>query len=474
MTRRLFLKASASAALWTAAGPGCTDALRTDRHPYQPLSSDQKLILTGAQAALDKTLYPALRQRAYPGHFTVTVDGRSYGEENTWPGLDSWEMAGAYLLAGRQREVLDYFDFVQASQRQDGNIPFAIFPGDKSPGSLDSWLRGLRFPQDVYSYKPAVRPGQPAYSNLNSRKWIGLFTHWQVKVNPLSVLGAASYILTASDIQAQMKSKAWLAEKLPSLEAAGNYLRSRISSNGLMAGAGFYVESPPRNQWDGVTQCYGIYCFRRLAELNRLLGKRAASSNWARHADTLSSPFHEIFWKQDHFAEYVHPEHGVIDSHGLSDVNWAAIGLGVATGNHIKVLWPLLKNEPAFWRGNMPTHLVTRPGSYEKWEYAEPLPFAYNSWTQDVAAMGRVWYLEALACVRMRDHRRLRQSVINVCQMGKKSDWLWHERYHAGEGDTVHPAGTSGYCEYPAILIRVLLGNPGVFPEAKRLRKQSS
>ena len=470
MTRRQFIKASGCAALWATGGGGCVDAHRMARRPKQPLSPEQELILTGSQAALDKTLYPALRERAYPGHFTVTVDGRGYGEENTWPGLDSWEMAGAYLLAGRRREVLDYFDFVQGSQRQDGNIPFAIFPGDSSPGSTDSWLRGLRFPQDVYSYKPTVRVGQPAWSNLNSRKWIGLFTHWQVKANPLSDLGAASYILTASDIQAGMKSQSWLADKIPSLEAAGNYLLSRIGSNGLMAGAGFYVESPPRNQWDGVTQCYGIYCFRRLAAMNRLLSRRAAASVWTRHADALSVRFLETFWRQDHFAEYVHPERGVIDSHGLSDVNWAAIGLGVATDRHIKVLWPILKSERAFWRGDLPTHLVTKPGSYEKWEYAEPLPFPYNSWTQDVAAMGRVWYLEALACTRMRDHRRLRTSVIKVCEMGKKSGWLWHERYHAGKDDTVHPAGTSGYCEYPAILIRVVLGNPNVFPEAKLLR----
>lgn len=80
----------------------------------------------------------------------VVADGGGYGAENTWPGLDSWQMAGAYLLVGRQRVALDYFDFVQASQRKDGNIPFAIFPGEQSPGSTDSWLRGLQFPEDVY------------------------------------------------------------------------------------------------------------------------------------------------------------------------------------------------------------------------------------------------------------------------------------------------------------------------------------
>ena len=379
-------------------------------------------------------------------------------------------MAGAYLLVGRTREVLDYFDFVQASQRKDGNIPFAIFPGEQSPGSLDSWLRGLRFPEDAYTYKPTVRPGQPDYSNLSARKWVGLFTHWQMKVNPLSVLGAASYILTAAEIQAAIGCETWLAGKIESLESAGDYLRSRISPNGLLSGAGFYVESPPRNQWDGVTQCYGVHVFRQLAALNGVLGRREARSAWTHQADMLAARFREVFWGLDHFAEYVHPEHGVVDLHGLSDVNWAAIGLDVANSRQTKILWPILTDEPAFWRGGLPTHVVTQAGTYQKWELAEPLPFPYTSWTNDVAAMGRVWYLEALACKRMGDHRRLRESVRRVCQTAKQSNWLWYERYHAGPGDTVKPAGTFGYCEYPAILVRVVLSSPEVFPETAGLR----
>ena len=31
----------------------------------------------------------------------------------TWPGLDSWQMAGAYLFLDRTRLVLDYFEFVR-------------------------------------------------------------------------------------------------------------------------------------------------------------------------------------------------------------------------------------------------------------------------------------------------------------------------------------------------------------------------
>jgi hypothetical protein len=51
--------------------------------------------------------------------------------------------------------------------------------------------------------------------------------------------------------------------------------------------------------------------------------------------------------------------------------------------------------------------------------------------------------------------------------MGRKKDWLWHERYHAGEGNTVKPGGAYGYCEYPAMLVRAVVSNPAAFPECQ-------
>jgi hypothetical protein len=437
----------------------------------EPSSSQHdETIVAGLQAAMDKSLNPAMRQRVYPGHFIEV----GYGDENTWPGLDTWEMAGAYLLLGRHREVLDTFDFIQASQRADGDIPIAIFPADHPPEGMDNSLRGLRYPEDVYIYKPMARAGQPTYSDMRPRKWIGLFTHWQVKVNPLSTLGPISFILMAKEIFAVTKSRAWLGEHLPSMDAAGRYLLTRIAPNGLMSGAGFYTESPPRNQWDGVNQCYGIHGLRQLASLNSESGKREAAAEWNRHADTLQKRFLQVFWQRDHFAEYLHPQYGLVDSHGLSDVNWAAIGLEIATEEQIKRLWPILIHEPMFWRGGMPTFSATKPFDYKQWEFSEPLPFPYEGYdtnTHDVAAMGRVWYLEVLACQRLMAYERLRASVVKVCRRGNQEGGLWWERYRASreKPDSVEGCGAFGYCEYPAILIRTVLQNPGVFPEARTL-----
>jgi len=53
-------------------------------------------------------------------------------------------------------------------------------------------------------------------------------------------------------------------------------------------------------------------------------------------------------------------------SHGLSDVNRAAVDFGLADEQKLERLWPRLMAESAFWAGDMPTQLVTKPFAYEK------------------------------------------------------------------------------------------------------------
>lgn len=421
-------------------------------------------IRTGVRMAIEKTLLPAAAELAYPGHFSVTADGRVYGAENTWPGLDSWELAGAYLLLGKRRMVLDYFDFVRASQRVDGNIPFAIFPAETPPPGLTTHLQGMRYPEDVYTYTPPERDDQPAHSSRSTRKWIGLFSHWQPKVNPLGLLGTLSYILTADEIYGDEPSKEWLAPRMDSIDRAGRYVLTRRGENGLLGGAGFYVELPPRNQWDGVTQCYAVKCFHILAHLHAEVGDAVKERVWRDVADRHGESFRNVYWKEDHFAEYVHPEHGLVDHHGLTDVNWAAIACGVATEEQQKTVWPLLMAEREFWHGDMPTQLVTKPYSYRDWELPEPLTFHNGAGDfKDVAAMGRVWYLEAMACKAMGETKRLFDGARKVCERGKIDDWWWYERYFPVPDWKVATIGPAGYCEYAAILVRVVLGNPDLF-----------
>ena len=107
-------------------------------------------IRAGFRAAVYQNLLPARTDREYAGHFSITSDGRSFGTENTWPGLDSWQMTGAYLALGQTAPALGTFRFVRASQREDGNLPFQEYAERwlarqvrYAPGTLESYRRML-------------------------------------------------------------------------------------------------------------------------------------------------------------------------------------------------------------------------------------------------------------------------------------------------------------------------------------------
>jgi hypothetical protein len=457
-TRREFLSqstAAASIAISYSSSLGAESSAPNDGLEVVRRINDPE-IRAGVEAAIRKNLVPAATEVAYPGHFWITADGEPYGRMTTWPGLDSWQLAGAYLLLGRTTLVQNYFDYVRASQRKDGNIPFAIFPEMKPNNTC---LRGLKWPDDVFTYRPPKGESVPA-TGWEPRKWIGLFEHWQNVGDPFATLGPVCYILTAGEIFDATRSVDWLKGRLASIEKTAKYILGRRTKNGLINGCGFYSEQPPRREWDGLTQCYCVHAFREMARLLNAAGNAVDAAKWKRDADSLVESFSREFWRGDHFGEYIHPEHGLVDSHGLSDVNWAAVAFGVATDEQIKVLWPRLLAAKEFWWGDMPTQAVTKPFAYEGWEqnFGPPCPVPPLN---DVAAMGRVWFLEAMACKRMKAHDRLIESVRKVCRMAK--DGYWRERYHPQKDGSVSQDGSQKYCEYPAVLVRVVLGSPEVF-----------
>ena len=468
LTRRDFL-------VRTAAGAGLVMAGGKSLFAQEPPAGDSgsdigKLlsgisdpeIKAGVDAAIVKNILPAAVETAYPGHFLITADGKAFGDDATWPGLDSWQLAGAYMLLGRTRMAQDYFDFVKASQRKDGNIPFAILSADPKPDTSE-YYGGLHYPEDIFTYEPRTRAVRPPAISYPTRRWIGLFDHWVPRAEPLSTLGPVSFILTAAEIHDTVNSGAWLKSMLPALDATAGYLLGRKSANGLIARSGFYIELPPRFGWDGVTQCYVVHAFRELARLFRAAGDESRAKAWSGHADRLRESFVSAFWRDDHFIEYIHAERGPVDFHGLSDVNWAAVAFGVATDRHLSSLWPRLMEDRGFWHGDMPTQLVTRPFLYEAWERADPVPYTNTARNYDVAAMGRVWYLEGTACLRMKEYGRFVESVRKVCRAGLANEGYWHERYHAVADGTVVARGPRGYCEYPAVLTRFVLGHPELF-----------
>ena len=376
-------------------------------------------IVTAYGYAARQNILSAVNNDIFFGYWSVCADGIGFGRGNTYPSLDGHQMTDALLWLGQVEVVKANWVHVKKFQRPDGQLPLAIFPS----------LAG----QEI---------GPPGFrTRVDSNG--GLYKHW-VPGDPLRALSSTTYIQNADVIYRYTQDPNWLREHLSSVNKAADFLVSLTTPEGKVHGAGYYLERPARVEYDGVTQCHAVDAFRKVAALNSCTGNTQASNRYQALADRIEKYFQTHFWVKDHFAEYIHPQRGLIDKNGLTDTNWSALALAVASKDQIAILWPHLKNEPLFYYGSVPTGIATHPERYEDWE------FTHND-KMDLAAMGRVWYLEAQARARMRDSIGLLKSIQLVCKLGRDNGYYWRERYRP---DDAH--GAEKYCEYPANLIRII------------------
>lgn len=355
----------------------------------------------------------------FPGYFSVCADGKGFGYGNSYPSLDGHQLTDALLFLEQTEVARLNWDYVRKFQKANGSLPLAILPS-----------------QAGKNIGPKGYPGVVAENG-------GLYRHW-VPGNPLAALASPTYIQNADVIYRRTLDRHWLEEQIASVNLAADFLAGLTSDAGAVRGGGYYVERPTRLDSDGVTQPHAIDAFRRAAALNRVCGNKSAGKRYEDLAARIRRHFETRFWVGDHFAEYLHPEHGLVDSHGLSDTNWAALAFGTLTEPQRAKLWARIRNEKGFYFGGMPTGIVTNPGSYEDWEFSYPDKM-------DLAAMGRVWYLEAAARAAMGDAEGLLDGIHRVCRTGQDSGYYWRERYGEKGG-----YGASKYCEYPANLIRIV------------------
>ena len=372
------------------------------------------LLAEAYHEAAERNVLAALNPEVFFGYWSVCADGQDFGYGNTFPSLDGHQMADALLFLGREKEVLANWDYVRGFQKPDGQLPLAIFRDPASVPSLKLDPNG------------------------------GLYRHWVIG-DPLRALAGPTYIQNADAIFARTRDLGWLKTQLPSVNRAGDFLDSMTTPEGRVGGAGYYIERPTRIESDGVSQCHAVDALRRLAALNRAAGDEPAARRFSDRAERIAGHFREAFWVGDHFAEYIHPERGVMAHHGLTDVDWAAIACDVAGPEQTAVLWPKLRSEEKFHYGGMPSGISTRPETYEDWEFTHPDK-------HDLAAMGRVWYVECWARWRMGDRDGILDSMRRVARVGREGGWYWRERYYpSGE-----PAGARKYCEYASNLIRIV------------------
>jgi len=379
--------------------------------------------ITSAYAkAVTQNVLAAVDPKVFFGYWSVCADREGFGRGNTYPSLDGHQMSDALLWLGEVEVVKANWDYVRSFQKPNGRLPLAILPGAR----------------EVY--------GQPVEANG------GFYTHW-VPGDPLRALGSTTYVQNADVLFRFTQDLSWLRTNLSSVNLAGEFLASLTTSEGLVQGGGYYVEMPSRLEFDGVAQCHAADAFRRLAALNQVVGDTHSARRYASLAARITNCFRRRFWTGRHFAEYLHPEHGVIDRHGLTDANWAALALGIANPRQVARLWPELRDEPGFRFGGIPTAIATRPETYDDWEFTLPQSFSGANRRHDLAAMGRVWHLEAWARARQGDGEGLAETLCRVGRLGRENGYSWRERYYPPDGLA---AGPNTYCEYPANLIRVV------------------
>lgn len=375
--------------------------------------------------AAERNVLAALNPKVFFGFFSVCADGGGHGWNTTYPGLDWGQSAEALLWLGCKAEVLASWEHVKAFQREDGLLPFAILP-------------------DLAGKTCTVAGGYELRTEDNG----AVFVHW-VPGNPLRTLANVTFLLLADAIFGQTADVAWLTAQSPWLRRAAEWLEGGITQDGLMRGAGFYVERPTRIEFDGVNQCYSAHALERAAHLLATTGDTDAADRCRLAAAMLTATFRTRFWAGDHCVEYIHPERGPIRHHGLTDVDWAAVATGVADEEQIAILWPQLKDNTEFVYSGMPGGISTKPESYEDWEMQ-------NIDRHDLAAMGRCWYLECWARARMGDADGILRSLRQVAEVGKANGWSWLERYYSEKTGDLGKYHMEHYCEYPATFIRIV------------------
>lgn len=382
-------------------------------------------------ACADRNVLAALNPKIFFGYFSVCADPtQGHGSDTTYPGLDWGQSAEALLWLGRKAEVLASWDYVKSFLREDGLIPFAINPG----------LAG----QTVWVDLPTYKQKFPLVIAPNG----GIYRHW-FPGNPLFALPNTTLFQVADVTFRHTADKVWLAAQRPVLRAAADWLMQQVNADGLVPGGAYYLERPSRLDHDGVAQCYVAHALRLAS---RLLEDSACGAL----ADRMTASFRERFWAGDHCVEYIHPEHGAISHHGFTDVDWAAIATDMASPEQVALLWPKLRDQPDFVYEGIPTGIATKPETYEHWE----MQFLDR---HDLAAMGRVWYLEAWARAKMGDTEGILNSLRLVARKGRANGWSWHERYYSERTGDLCSYRINTYCEYPANFIRIVhrfvLGN---------------
>jgi len=402
------------------------------------LSVPDPLVSKAFKRALHQNVLACLGPEVFEWYWYICADKRGFGDGCVWPGLDGHQMGHALLWAGHLAENFGYWEYVREWQQPDGRV----FNGVNTKAGT----------------------GAPASGAVAKPAWC---------------LGSSTWIKHGYDLFRFSQDEAWLEANFPSIDAAARWLHAQTGSNGLIGRSAYYFDCPARYEFDGITQGYVYLNYLQAAELAEHAGATVRAEQLRSKADQLREAFSRHFWRGDHCAEYIHPQRGAIDLHGLTDVDWMAQAAGLLDQKADEILWQRLARSEELYYGIMPTGTSASPELHKDWE--RPAGHLHDRPFTDCAAMGRCWYIEAMARYRRGDGEGLLDTIRRVATVGQRSGWFWRERYYRlnmppgparetilttvrsdkwGSADVFEDLGVAGartqtYAEYPANLVRI-------------------
>lgn len=202
--------------------------------------------------------------------------------------------------------------------------------------------------------------------------------------------------------------------------------------DGLIGCGSYFQDIPSRLEFDGISSGYAWQNYMQTAGLAQRLGRDERATHWRAAADRIRAGFQKRFWLGEQCAECIHLFNGPV-THGMSDVDWIAQAMGLLEPDHDAILWVKLSRSERLYYGVVATGVCEHPQAYLPWQtisrYHMQRVGAMSGYYRDVAAMGRVWFIEAMARHRRGDGDGLADTIRRVATIGRAYGWNWWERY---------------------------------------------
>jgi hypothetical protein len=338
---------------------------------------------------------------AYP---TLATPDRPYGDAFNFFDPDAWSVVNTLAYSGDpilQDEARKILERSESEMLLDGQMPHHF------------------------------EHGKPVYLSIAQSKQTGPNIFW---------------LLAAMDYTGATGDDAWLRLHYAHMQKAVEWLLNKFDSGMslLKADGPLFIDVFRRDGYTLDTNVAAVWMLRRIAETAEACGDETGAVRYLDFAQKIESGVRENLWdRNDHFYTQRNSD-GTTRDFVDYDGNFAALAFGVL--NHQADEEKLLRR--------LDSGVHVHPGGRGTWvsekRYEKNECYGDNDGDSDVA-MARIWLLDMLARVRMKDQTTFDRLLSNTEDSLLQDVWL-PERYDAGG----EPAHNSYYHEYPEILTMVL------------------